>query len=67
MEEKSDRPKLVKPITYIISGSGEFLARKVVESVNASEVISLNERLGDSVSASAPAYAVSLLAKELRK
>jgi hypothetical protein len=67
LEEKSDRPKLVKPITYIVSGSGEFLARKVGESDNASEVISLNERLGASVSACAPAYSVAVLAEELRK
>jgi probable H4MPT-linked C1 transfer pathway protein len=68
LEEKSDRPKLVKPSAYIVSGSGEFLARKVVENDNPStEVISLTERLGTEVSACAPAYAVSVLAKEFRK
>jgi hypothetical protein len=61
-EEKIDRPKVVKRTTYIVSGSGEFLARQVVENNRASsEVISLSERLGPEVSSCAPAYAVAVL------
>jgi (4-(4-[2-(gamma-L-glutamylamino)ethyl]phenoxymethyl)furan-2-yl)methanamine synthase len=66
-EEKIDRPKLTKRTTYIISGSGEFLARQVVENAkSASETVSLSERLGPEVSSCAPAYAVAVLATELR-
>jgi uncharacterized hydantoinase/oxoprolinase family protein len=67
-EEKIDRPKLVKRVTYIISGSGEFLARKVIENGSASqEVVSLTEQLGPEVSSCAPAYSVATLATEIRQ
>jgi probable H4MPT-linked C1 transfer pathway protein len=64
LEEEGDRPKQVKRIAYVVSGSGEFLARKVAENDSSSEVISLTERLGPEVSACAPAYAVAVLATE---
>lgn len=54
----------------IVSGSGEFLARRVVERALperlAARPISLNDELGPSVSACAPAYAVAVLATERR-
>jgi probable H4MPT-linked C1 transfer pathway protein len=56
--------------TLILSGAGEFLARRVIEvSVrlsSADRVVSLNDELGPAVSACAPAYAVAVLAAELR-
>jgi hypothetical protein len=50
----------------VVSGSGEFLARRAVQSVRANfdEVISLNDRLGPGLSECAPAFAVATLAKE---
>jgi probable H4MPT-linked C1 transfer pathway protein len=52
-------------VTFIVSGSGEFLARKVAESKYSSlNDISLSDRLGPEVSACAPAYAVAVLATE---
>ncbi len=50
----------------IVSGSGEFLARRAVQSVRANfdEVISLNDRLGPGLSECAPAFAVATLARE---
>jgi len=54
-----------KRTTYIVSGSGEFLARKAVERNSvASDEISLTDQLGPEVSACAPAYAVAVLATE---
>jgi probable H4MPT-linked C1 transfer pathway protein len=56
--------------TIVVSGMGEFLARKVIEAalsgVPTERVISLNDELGDTVSACAPAYAVAVLAAEAR-
>lgn len=52
-------------ITYIVSGSGEFLARRAtVNRYSFSDEISLTDRLGPEVSACAPAYAVAVLATE---
>jgi probable H4MPT-linked C1 transfer pathway protein len=56
----------------ITSGSGEFLARRAVESshgvqlqwLNYDDVLSLTDRLGPGVSECAPAFAVATLAKE---
>ena len=52
----------------ITSGSGEFLARQIVESVdlNITEFISLTDRLGPELAACAPAYALAVLATERR-
>jgi len=52
-------------ITYIVSGSGEFLALKAVENNGvSSDKILLTDRLGPELSACAPAYAVAVLATE---
>ncbi len=54
--------------SLIVSGAGEFLARRVVEKAfpefSVSKIISLNEVLGPVVSACAPAYALAVLAAE---
>jgi probable H4MPT-linked C1 transfer pathway protein len=56
--------------TVIVSGAGEFLGRQVVDEAfpgaPIEQVISLNDELGPTVSACAPAYAVSVLATEMR-
>jgi probable H4MPT-linked C1 transfer pathway protein len=56
--------------SVILSGAGEFLARRVVEKALAfsplERIVSLNEELGPEVSACAPAYAVAVLAAESR-
>jgi probable H4MPT-linked C1 transfer pathway protein len=49
------------PEAVVISGSGEFLARKVLDNVKA---ISLADKLGPEISQSACAYAVAVLAQE---
>lgn len=50
----------------IVSGSGEFLALRAVQSLrnNFDEVVSLNDRLGAALSECAPAFAVATLAQE---
>jgi len=49
----------------VISGGGEFLARRVLHSLNwPGEIISLQEKLGEEVSLCAPAHAVATLAQE---
>jgi (4-(4-[2-(gamma-L-glutamylamino)ethyl]phenoxymethyl)furan-2-yl)methanamine synthase len=50
----------------ITSGSGEFLARRAVQSLrnNFDEVVSLTDRLGPNLSECAPAFAVATLAGE---
>jgi probable H4MPT-linked C1 transfer pathway protein len=51
----------IHPDTVVISGEGEFLARRVVGNVR---VISLGDQLGPEISRSACAYAVAKLAQE---
>ncbi|HEX4612381.1 MAG TPA: hydantoinase/oxoprolinase family protein [Urbifossiella sp.] len=54
----------------IVSGSGEFLARAVIDhcaSDLTDNALSLNEVLGPAVSACAPAYAVAVLADEVNR
>lgn len=54
--------------TVLVSGQGEFLARRVVDHVfkgGVERVVSLNAELGPAVSACAPAYAVAVLAAEM--
>ena len=52
------------PSTVVISGSGEFLARRVIERLRLSvEIISLDERLGHDVSSCAAAHAVAVFAR----
>jgi len=54
--------------TLIVSGSGEFLARRVVETgmsgAPVGRVVSLTDELGPAASACAPAFAVAVLAGE---
>jgi (4-(4-[2-(gamma-L-glutamylamino)ethyl]phenoxymethyl)furan-2-yl)methanamine synthase len=57
------------PQTVIVSGSGEFLARKVAERVIEGPftgIISITDHFGSELSAAAPAYAVARLAAERR-
>jgi probable H4MPT-linked C1 transfer pathway protein len=70
-----------QPITFLISGSGEFIARELFRrgfayqanlsertprEVSLDDVRSLTDQLGPEVSACAPAYAVAVLAAEAR-
>ncbi|MDY3555998.1 hydantoinase/oxoprolinase family protein [Gemmata sp. JC717] len=53
----------------IVSGAGEFLARQVAQNAFpelGDRLLSLNDQLGPEVSACAPAYAVAVLATEVR-
>jgi hypothetical protein len=54
------------PALFLLSGSGEFLARKVLALVpgTVNPCISLGERLGPEISQAACAYAVAVLAQE---
>jgi probable H4MPT-linked C1 transfer pathway protein len=53
------------PVTSILSGSGEFLARGLCTTSPASgSVVALSAQLASEVSTSAPAYAVAILATE---
>jgi (4-(4-[2-(gamma-L-glutamylamino)ethyl]phenoxymethyl)furan-2-yl)methanamine synthase len=54
------------PQAVILSGHGEFVARDAVErSQLAGRIVSLSKELGSSVSRSAPAHALAVLAREL--
>ena len=54
-----------RPLTVITSGTGEFLARLVVDLMHdVTAVISLADRLGPEVAACAPAFAVARLRAE---
>ena len=54
-----------RPATIIVSGSGEFLARRVAERLAAeAKIASLSDQLGPEVSACAAAHAVVVLAAE---
>jgi len=56
----SDPPK-----TVIISGRGEFLARRVVEKLKITKkIVSLTKELGPELSECAPAHALAVLARE---
>lgn len=54
--------------TLIVSGAGEFLARRAaddaISGAPVERIVSLNEELGREVSACAPAYALAVLAAE---
>ncbi|MCE9556342.1 MAG: H4MPT-linked C1 transfer pathway protein [Planctomycetes bacterium] len=51
--------------TIIISGRGEFLARRIVERMRgAARVVSLSEELGPDVSVCGPAHALAVLSRE---
>ncbi|MBM3978888.1 MAG: H4MPT-linked C1 transfer pathway protein [Planctomycetes bacterium] len=67
IEQATNRLRLLKKdvgIRFIVSGSGDFLARLAVRDDLCTE--SLSRRLGPAVSACAPAYAVAVLAAERR-
>jgi hypothetical protein len=54
-----------RPNTMVISGRGEFLARRVVERLRIDcRLVSLNEQLGPAVSTAATAHALAVLARE---
>ena len=53
------------PVTVIVSGEGEFLARRALELAQPNaHVESMNYELGRTVSRAAPAHAVAVLAAE---
>lgn len=53
------------PATIIVSGAGEFLARRVVDQMRLSaRLISLGDKLGPALSRGAPAHALAVLARE---
>ncbi len=53
------------PETIIVSGQGEFLARRLLERMKLqARVVSLNEALGSELSRAAPAHALAVLARE---
>jgi len=54
-----------QPVTVVIAGRGEFLARRVVENLNIfPQVVSLRDELGEETSRSATAHALAVLARE---
>ena len=55
----------VKPRKVVLSGQGEFLARRLMEKLRiGAELISLSAELGPAVSRCAPAHALAVLALE---
>jgi hypothetical protein len=53
------------PSTIVISGQGEFLARRLLEAVELrGEIVALSAKLGPIVSQAAPAHALAVLARE---
>jgi probable H4MPT-linked C1 transfer pathway protein len=60
--EKICKRMAEKPQVFVISGSGEFLARTIVAPMEG-RVVSLGERLGPLLSEAAGAYAVAMLAR----
>ncbi|HWB09636.1 MAG TPA: hydantoinase/oxoprolinase family protein [Pirellulales bacterium] len=54
------------PDTIVISGQGEFLARRLCQRLQvAAKVVSLSDELGKDVSRAAPAHALAVLAREM--
>lgn len=55
-----------RPATFVTSGTGEFLACRVTESVGGpdAEIISVRHRLGNEISAAACAYALAVIAAD---
>ncbi len=54
------------PAAFVLSGAGEFLARRVLEPFVGAEIVSLSDRLSPDLSAAACAHAVAILAAEER-
>jgi uncharacterized hydantoinase/oxoprolinase family protein len=53
------------PTTIVISGQGEFVARRLCERLQLrADVVSLAEELGPAVSQAAAAYALAVIARE---
>jgi uncharacterized hydantoinase/oxoprolinase family protein len=53
------------PVTIVMSGQGEFLARRLLDRMRLnSDVISLSEKLGPDVSRCATAHALAVLVRE---
>jgi probable H4MPT-linked C1 transfer pathway protein len=56
------------PMTVVCSGGGEFLAKTLCGNIwPKAKVVSLSERIGNEASRSAPAYALAVLASEIRE
>jgi uncharacterized hydantoinase/oxoprolinase family protein len=54
-----------QPACSVTSGSGEFLARRLVQTnLRGAETVSLADRLGATASSCAPAHALAVLAQE---
>ena len=54
------------PHTVVLSGSGEFLARRVLSQLSiAPRIVSLAENLGEDITRCAPAHALAVLAYEM--
>lgn len=67
LHDWDDPPGRPVRIAHVVSGFGEFLARKATEGLgHIGDGVSLADRLGEAVSACAPAYAVAVLAAESR-
>lgn len=55
----------IKPRTIVLSGHGEFLARRLVQQLEPDvELVSLSTTLGSALSRCAPAHALAVLARE---
>ena len=55
----------IKPRTIVLSGHGEFLARRLIEQEGIdAKLVSLSEELGPALSRCAPAHALAVLARE---
>jgi probable H4MPT-linked C1 transfer pathway protein len=55
-----------RPMFAVISGAGEFLARRVLADIRVEcSIVSLSDRFGGDVSACAPAHALAVLAAEV--
>ena len=68
MFQGASRPgRLIAPTKIVvISGRGEFLARRVAQQVAANaELVALSEQIDDAVSVCAPAHALAVLAREM--
>jgi (4-(4-[2-(gamma-L-glutamylamino)ethyl]phenoxymethyl)furan-2-yl)methanamine synthase len=53
------------PDTVVISGQGEFFARRLLDRMKlAAAVVSLRDKLGAALSQAAPAHALAVLARE---
>lgn len=64
--ERANGRMEVRPSTYVLSGSGEFLALEALErSTGPNQVVSLATEIGPDASKTAPSLAIALLAGEI--